>query len=72
MILEPHDTQSFEDAQSVVEELQRQARELVILASQYGITLTIRTQPLKPLAMGNYELVVETSASNVIYRSGND
>ena len=44
------------------------ARELVETAMKHGLVLTINTVAREPLAMGNYDLVVDVRAGNPIYR----
>lgn len=39
--------------------IQARAEKLVALATECGVVLTINTQPKAPLAMGNYEMVVD-------------
>lgn len=44
-----------------VEVIQQRAEELIAEAVQLGVVLTITLKPLEPLAMGNHEMVAETS-----------
>jgi len=47
----------------IMELIHRRAEELIQLAMSEGVVLTIETKPVEPLAMGNYNLVVETRLS---------
>lgn len=49
--------------------LAQRALALVQLADALGYTLTIETEPLKPLALGNHELVITVRESHANYRS---
>lgn len=61
--------QSLEDAQALVAQLHAEAVELVRAAQSFGMTLTIGTSPRKPLAMGNYDMVIEIRPNRDMYRS---
>ena len=50
------------------EVIARRALALVELASQMGYVLTIETEALKPLAMGNYDLIITVRESHETYR----
>lgn len=39
--------------------IEAMAISIVADAERYGLVLTIETRPLKPLAMGNHEMVVD-------------
>lgn len=43
-------------------DIEKEARELIQLADELGITLRIDLKPKQPLAMGNHEYVIETWA----------
>ncbi len=45
------------------------ARGLVRVADDYGVVLTVTQRPLLPLAMGNYETVVEVRESRATYQA---
>lgn len=62
------DIETEADVEEVIKELQRRARELSLLASEYGLVLTIETVPRYPLAMGNYFIQCEIRAGRAIYR----
>lgn len=49
--------------------LQETLKEIVARAESIGLVITITQKPKKPLAMGNYETVVEVRDSNSTYRS---
>lgn len=55
---------------STIEGLSKAARELVKSAEKHGLVLTVKTHPRQPLAMGNYDMVVEVRDSNKVYRGG--
>lgn len=42
---------------------------LVELAKEMGFVLTIETEALKPLALGNYDIIVTVRESHESYRS---
>lgn len=50
--------------------IRRAAEALVRDASLYGVVLTITQRPLLPLAMGNYETVVEVRPARVMAEKG--
>lgn len=43
-------------------DIREAAEQLVILADTLGVVVTIAQKPLQPLAMGNYESVVDVRA----------
>ena len=45
------------------EKIKLMAEQLVKLAAKDGFVVTVEQRPLKPLAMGNYETVVEVRPS---------
>lgn len=53
---------------SNAENIKWKAEQLVALAKQVGVVLTIETVPSKPLAMGNFEMQVDVRPANEIYR----
>lgn len=68
-IPKPEEVDSLEKAAQVVDAIQEAAKDLVLLARSYGMVVTIETEPTKPLAMGNYNMVVTIRAGNDMYRS---
>jgi len=46
-----------------VRAIDQRARDLVAAARDLGVLLTIEAVPLKPLRMGNVEMVVQTRAA---------
>lgn len=51
-----------------IENIKWKAEQLIALAKQVGVVLTIETVPSKPLAMGNFEMWVDVRPANEIYR----
>lgn len=49
--------------------LQKELERLVGIAQVTGLVVTITQKPKLPLAMGNYETVVEVRDANSIYRN---
>jgi hypothetical protein len=68
-IPEPHEVDSLEKAEQVISAIQQAAKDLVLKAREYGIVVTIETEPVKPLAMGHYDMVVTTRPGHDIYRN---
>jgi ethanolamine transporter EutH len=58
-----------EDVEEVIFAIQAKATELIRLAEKYCLTVTIRTEPKKPLAMGNYSMVCEITPAHPMYRA---
>jgi antitoxin component HigA of HigAB toxin-antitoxin module len=65
----PAEIRCQEDYDKALAGILKLANNLCELASDYGVVLTIRTEPRKPLAMGNYDLLIELSSSHTMYRS---
>lgn len=63
------DLQTEQDIADAVAKIHEAARQVVLAASSLGMTLTIETEPAKPLAMGNYDMVITLRAGNAIYRA---
>jgi hypothetical protein len=54
--------------QQIQELIARRAQALIELAYSEGFVLTIETKPLKPLALGNYNLEINVRDSHSTYR----
>lgn len=54
------DLECWQDPAGAVIDVRTEAERLVKSALAVGVVLTIETQPRQPLAMGNYDLVVQT------------
>lgn len=57
------------ERKQIEELIARRALALAELAFSEGFVLTIETKPLKPLALGNYDLEISVRDSNPTYRS---
>lgn len=55
-------------ANLLIESLIDDAKALLARANQCGLVLTIVTEAKKPLAMGNYEYVINLRAGKRLYR----
>lgn len=57
-----------QDVEDVISGLHQKAADLVLLAGSYGLVLTIQTRARNPLAMGNYDIVVDMRPGHAMYR----
>ena len=64
----PEEINNQEDYDKAIDGILRLAGALCDLAFDYGLVLTIETKPRTPLAMGNYDLRFQLSASHQMYR----
>jgi hypothetical protein len=53
-------------SESVVSRYENRMQQLIIEAEAEGVVLTVSTEPVKPLAMGNYKMVA-SARSAVVY-----
>ena len=57
------------ERKQIEELIARRAQALAELAFSEGFVVTIQTIPLKPLALGNYDLEITVRDSHATYRS---